>query len=95
MIHYKGYKIEKVLKPIPSRKMDWDYVHEDYDGPEDNRCGCAASIEECKSDIDEIISEDNYISLETWLDQWESAVLDGQSSISRDEAVNRWEKEYG
>lgn len=33
--------------------------------------------------------------LEEWLDQWEAAVLDGQSSISREEAIRRYEKEHG
>ncbi len=32
-------------KPIPSRLNDWDYVHKDYDGPEDDRCGTAPSRE--------------------------------------------------
>lgn len=32
-------------KPIPSRLNDWDYVHKDYDGPEDKRCGTAPSRE--------------------------------------------------
>lgn len=31
--------------------------------------------------------------LEEWLDQWEAAVEAGQSRISREEAIRRWEKE--
>ena len=30
-------------KPIPSRGDDYDFVHKDYDGPEDKRCGTASS----------------------------------------------------
>lgn len=36
----------------------WEYVHKDYDGPEDNRCGHAGSIEEAKTDIDERFYEE-------------------------------------
>lgn len=32
------------------------------------------------------------ISLEKWLEEWEAAVLDGQSSISREEAIRRYHK---
>jgi len=30
------------------------------------------------------------MTLEEWLEEWAEAVADGQSSISRDEAVRRW-----
>ena len=32
------------------------------------------------------------MTLERWLEEWEEAVESGQSSISREEAVKRWEK---
>lgn len=35
------------------RTVRWLYVHDDYDGPEDDRSGFAASIEACKAEIDE------------------------------------------
>lgn len=38
--------------PIPALECDWQWVHEDYDGPEDNRCGHAPSLEAAKADID-------------------------------------------
>jgi hypothetical protein len=41
-------------KPIPTRSCDYDFWHEDYDGPEDNRCGNAESAESCLSQIEEI-----------------------------------------
>ncbi len=50
---YRGYRISYDPKPIPaSCGVDWSFVHEDYDGPEDNRCGCAASAEACREEID-------------------------------------------
>ena len=46
--------VEYNPKPIPSRKHDYDFWHEDYDGPGDTRCGTASSVEECKAEIAEI-----------------------------------------
>jgi len=55
---YRGYRIEYDPKPIPaSCGVDWTYVHEDYDGPEDSRCGCAASADACREVIDWIEDE--------------------------------------
>ena len=31
----------------------YEYVHDDYDGDEDNRCGYGESVEACKAEIDE------------------------------------------
>lgn len=57
---YRGYRITYDPKPIPDRRWDWDFVHEDYDGapnypgdgPGDHRCGNAASVEACRAEID-------------------------------------------
>ena len=54
---YRNYVIEWNPKPIPNRKHDWDWVHEDYDGPGDKRCGTAASAAVAKVEIDNL--EDN------------------------------------
>lgn len=35
---------------------------------------------------------DRLETLEEWLEGWEAAVLSGQSRISREEAIRRWEK---
>jgi hypothetical protein len=51
---YRDYNIVLNQKPIPDRGHDWDFTHVDYDGPGDSRCGTAASVEGCKSEIDEI-----------------------------------------
>ena len=54
-VHYKGYTIEHEPKPIPDRYcVDWNYCHDDYDGPEDRRCGNAGSLRDCMDAIDEI-----------------------------------------
>ena len=48
-------------------------------------------IDEARDAVQALI-EDLYggPSLDDWLDGWENAVLDGQSHISRAEAVRRW-----
>ncbi len=57
-IHYRGYVITYDPKPIPFRGCDVDYVHENYDGPEDvDGCGTAASVEDAKAEIDEILED--------------------------------------
>ena len=37
----------------PVRNVNWSYVHADYDGDEDGRCGFGASIEDCLVQIKE------------------------------------------
>lgn len=44
---YRGYDIETHFA------MGYQYVHEDYDGPEDSRCGTEKSVELCYRSIDE------------------------------------------
>lgn len=34
--------------PIPLRSHDYQFWHDDYDGPPDDRCGSAPSLEEAK-----------------------------------------------
>jgi hypothetical protein len=41
-------------KPIPIRSFDWDFWHDDYDGPEDGRHGSKESREACIEAIKEI-----------------------------------------
>lgn len=52
LFEYRDYKIYKSDEP-----KIWEFVHKDYDGHEDNRCGSGKSIEECKESID--LLEDN------------------------------------
>lgn len=49
---YGDWTITHDPKPIPDRRWDWSFVHDDYDGPGDDRCGDAASLEACKAEID-------------------------------------------
>jgi len=56
-MRYRDYVIEWNPKPIPTRKHDWDFVHDDYDGPGDRRCGTAASIVAAKVEIDNLEDE--------------------------------------
>ena len=55
----KGWTITRDPKPIPDRRFDWDYIHEDYDGADGGNglCGSAASYEEAIKEIKEIEDE--------------------------------------
>lgn len=46
-IEYRGYIVE------PHWFFGWQYVHKDYDGPEDNRAGHENTYEDCLVAIDE------------------------------------------
>jgi hypothetical protein len=60
-IPHRGYWIRFNPKPVPaSMGVDWDWWHDDFDGAPDSndrRCGCSASLEASKADIDEMIEE--------------------------------------
>lgn len=47
---YKGYVIS--MAPLYTR-FKWQYVHKEYDGPEDDRLGYCNTIEQCIEEIDE------------------------------------------
>lgn len=51
--HYGPWRIAAAdwVRPHPS--VDWDWWHEDYDGPGDNRCGSAGSLPDCVQAIHE------------------------------------------
>ena len=50
--HYGKY----LITPGPAYTHDslWEFFHDDYDGPEDNRCGLGSSIEDCIEQIKEM-----------------------------------------
>lgn len=55
---YRGFRIYHDPKPIPDRRHDWEYAHEDYDGApdsNDDRHGTAASLEAAKAAIDSML----------------------------------------
>lgn len=56
---YRGFHIRYNPKPIPVRSCDYDFVHVDYDGPGDNRCGAAESPLGCRAEIDILLDEGN------------------------------------
>lgn len=55
---YRGFEIYFDPPPIPTRACDWHYVHKDYDGPEDNRCGSGASFRECVDLINDFFDDE-------------------------------------
>lgn len=57
MDDYRGFSFSYWRKPIPTSAFDYDFVHDDYDGPGDPRCGNGKSIEDCKEQIDGILDD--------------------------------------
>ena len=57
-MNYRYYIIEYDPPPIPNRRHDWQFWHEDYDGPEDSRHGSADSCSDAMSQIDDMIEEE-------------------------------------
>ena len=47
---YRGFNIDAAY-------IGWQWVHPEYDGPEDRRCGHARTIAECHQDIDDFLEE--------------------------------------
>jgi len=52
-----GYDIVYNPPPIPMRNCDWQFCHEDYDGPGDFRCGCGSCPEMCLERVREMCIE--------------------------------------
>lgn len=50
---YGPWIIELLDWQRPDPRFDFDWHHEDYDGPEDGRAGSAESFEECIAQINE------------------------------------------
>lgn len=60
MVEYKGFTISYERKPIPKRMgLDYDWIHPDYDGADGGNglAGNGASVDDCKAQIDELLSE--------------------------------------
>ena len=55
-----GWSITYNPKPIPDRRYDYDFVHEDYDGPGNGLCGTAASVIDAIEQIAEIEEDDRF-----------------------------------
>ena len=58
-ISYNGWSIRFNPKPIPDRRHDYDFVHEDYDGADGGNglCGTAESVSDAIAQIIEIEEE--------------------------------------
>lgn len=54
---YRNYNISYDPPPVATRVWDYQFAHVDYDGPGDNRCGTAPSLEDAMRQIDEIIAD--------------------------------------
>ena len=53
----EGWKITYDPKPIPDRRFDWDFIHDDYDGAPDGNnhlAGNGSSVDDCINQIREI-----------------------------------------
>ena len=58
MVRYRNYIITYDPPPIPTRACDWQFAHQDFDGASDsgdNRAGSAASLDDAKDQIDDMI----------------------------------------
>ena len=51
-VHYRGYLID-----ICEFHPGYTFAAEDYDGPEDERCGWAVDVDAAKEEIDELEAE--------------------------------------
>lgn len=49
-VDYRGYEVYRVNG---FAGYNWEYIHKDYDGPEDNRFGHCRNFAECLDEIDE------------------------------------------
>lgn len=58
---HRGFRIYYDPTFLPTRDLDWVYVHDDYDGApdaNDNRHGRAASYAECIREIDALLDDE-------------------------------------
>jgi hypothetical protein len=56
VIHVQdGYRWTISADPV----FGFTYVHEDYDGDEDNRCGFSKSVADCIAEIEDLFGEDS------------------------------------
>lgn len=51
---YAYYRDYTICRSEGFTPLDWEWVHKDYDGHEDNRAGHAYSIHSCCMSIDEM-----------------------------------------
>ena len=58
-MNYRGYTIEYRVKPVPTRKMDWEWTSDpfDIDSGHYSSCGFAESEKQAKEMVDAEILE--------------------------------------
>lgn len=54
---YRHFRLYYDPPPIPARQMDWQAVHEDYDGPGDSRVFYAETEAEARQQVDDYWAE--------------------------------------
>jgi hypothetical protein len=53
-IEYRNYRIYQYDPPGPWYGDCWAFVHKDYDGEGDRRCGYCHTVDQCKIEIDDL-----------------------------------------
>ena len=54
---YRDFEISRNPYSRPPCSVDWQFVHKDYDGPEDRRFGHGPTLDDCKEQIDEMLED--------------------------------------
>lgn len=55
---YRGYCISQKWETAPPQPDQFEFVHPDYDGPPDRRCGCGVNLKDVCEKIDELVREE-------------------------------------
>ncbi len=53
-LRYGLWTITHNPPPIPIRTADWQFVHDEYDGPDDDRSGYGPTAKDCIEQIQEM-----------------------------------------
>jgi len=75
----EGWNVDRDVKPIPDRRFDFNYWHEDHDGSDggDGLAGTASSVEDAVEQIKEIEKD-----LRDQLEQATGCSMDGLDKLS-------------
>lgn len=82
---YRGYEI--TVGPCYTPDSRWQFIHKDYDGPEDDRIGLAASIDDCKAEIDCQIEEIMFAALNAAAGYLRNAQIDLETGAPKATAI--------
>ena len=56
---WESWRVTFNPKPIPDRRHDWEIVHDDYDGPGDDRCFTGPTLADVWQQAKEWAEENN------------------------------------